>query len=105
MTASSDQGLDLDVLQEAARALRGGDDAVHAVIGWLDPTAFEPPDDVRLPAHRTDANRLLETKVPRGHSGIDPVGEPRVALLEGLDDGRRMDPGRRFEGILPDDRV
>lgn len=68
--------------------------------------ADDDMEDVQVvAAHEADADLLLAAEHARGHARVDAVREPGVALGHGLDDGGRMNAGRRAEGVSTDQRV
>src|SRR5258708_280929 len=73
---------------------------VDGIFRGFDASAFQPEDHIRFSAHRTDLDNLFQTEVLRRHSGVDRVGQFRIAFFEGLDDRRRMHSGRGPESVI-----
>ncbi|MFO0003153.1 MAG: hypothetical protein ACK559_18685, partial [bacterium] len=65
----------------------------------------EPVLHVARPAHRPDLDRLRAAEHPRGHAGVDPVGEPLIALVLGLDDRRGVHARARAKRVRADEGV
>src|SRR5687767_8454186 len=91
--------------EDAAGALGVVVDALDALVGGVEAARFEPVDDVRLAAHRADLYLLAHAEEPRRDARVDEVGQLVAALAEALDDGRRVDAGRRAEGVAAEDGV
>src|SRR5438093_1547384 len=79
----------------------GGDPRLRGGMAPL----LQPVDHVGLSAQGPDRDLLLAAELARRHSRVYPVGQPRVPLLEGLDDRRGVDAGRCPEGVPPDDGI
>src|SRR5258708_17157934 len=73
---------------------------VDGIFRGFDASAFQPEDHIRFSAHRTDLDNLFQAEVLRRHSGVDRVGQFRIAFFEGLDDRRRMHSGRGPESVI-----
>src|SRR5206468_12369661 len=91
LAPGSSRGLDerhhLVVLEKARGVLGGLEDRLDPLLRRLDAAPLEPENDVRTAAHGPHADLLLEPQLARGDPRVDAVGEGRVPLLEGLDDG------------------
>src|SRR5437867_6111593 len=81
--------LDLGVREHAVHALGSLEDRLHALARGGDRAALEPVDHVALAAHGADLDALPPAHEARRHARVDPVGEPGVTLLLGLDHGGR----------------
>ena len=66
---------------------------------------FEPEENIRLAAHGTNVDDLLQAKHMRGYARIDCVCELDIILLVRLDQCSSMDAGCRTECIFPKDGV
>src|SRR5690606_34938115 len=98
-------GADLVVAEEPLPALAGLEHPRDALVGRLDPEALEAVDDVRLAAHRTDADALLQADHARGHAAVDRVGERDVALAERLDHRGGVHARAGLERVVAEHRV
>src|SRR3954451_15474155 len=65
----------------------------------------QPIVNVRLPAHGTNFDNLLESKIMRGNARINIVGQFKVVLVERLDNRGGMNTGRGAIGVVTDDGV
>jgi hypothetical protein len=74
-------------------------------VGVLVAALREPVHAVRLAGIAADLDRLLLAEHAGGDPRVDPIGEPRVALLLRLDDRRGVDPGRGAKCVAAGQRV
>src|SRR5712675_1912532 len=100
-----DEGEDLTLLEHPVALLRRVVDAADGLVARLDAALLQPPDDVRPSRQRPDDDALGPPDLRRRHAGIDPVGEPDVALAQRLDHGGGVHAGAGLEGVATDDGV
>src|SRR5262249_24690092 len=105
MTDSLDEGEYFFVFQDGVSLLGMIKYALNKLGVGLDSASFQPEYDVGLAAHRPDLYLLFAAKHSGGYPGVDGIGQPLIALLECLDDGGRVNAGRRSEGVAPYDGI
>src|SRR3954463_3996422 len=81
------------------------EDSGHAIVASFDPSRFKPIDDIGLSAHGTDLYNLFHSKQVSRYTGIDQVGQVRVALFIALDDSSSVDARRRSKSFASKTRI
>src|SRR5690349_7502075 len=79
--------------------------AAGSVVLGIVAVLFQPVLHVGEAGYRRDLDALLETKLLRRYRAVDPIGQPGVALLFGLDDRGGVYPGPRAERVGPHDGI
>src|SRR5437879_3832305 len=90
---------DLVVAEHAVAALRRAEHRRDQLVRRLVAALLEPVYDIRFAGVVTDLDLLLLAEHAGRHAGVDPIGEPGIALLLGLDDRRGVHAGRGPECV------
>src|SRR5690625_4621219 len=99
-------GVHLFVGQGPIGTLRQGEDMVaEPLVVWIIAPLCEPELDIRHTTHMADLDDLFPADEASWYTGVDPIGEPVVALDLSLDDSRGVDSCPGPEGIFTDNRV
>ncbi len=80
-------------------------DAIDSTFLRSDPTFLEPVNHIRLAAHWTDLDHLLETKLTCRNTRVDDVSQTLITLLVTLDHRGRVNACRSSEGVASKDRI
>src|SRR5580704_6289122 len=95
----------LSIAQRVITRLGALVDALHQVVGRRNAAPLQPEQHIRLPAHRTDVDNLLQPEHMRGHSRVNRVRQHNIVLAISLDDRGRMHARGCAKSVVPHHRI
>ena len=98
-----DEAHHLVVREHPIRLLCRREHGLNKLLLRRDSTLLEPELHIGQARLVTDLDLLASTEPGGWHPGVDPIGEPLIALGLRLDDGRRMHARARTERIIAEE--